>query len=133
VSSFFKKKIKEKKKDADKAVLDNSPITTEELEALLDEAAAAVPVVTETVETLVDLPVVAPVVKPIAPPAMHLAHNVYFDSIKRKFMLVTIQYDTTMQQVKIVSVDPFADDVSVATKKIVDKFALKLMRGTERV
>lgn len=132
MSKFFSKKIKEQKKEANKAVLDNSPLTQDELEKLLADAAGEVKEVVQEVKVIQEVtPVVAP--KAEAKVVTQIAHNVYFDSTKRKFMLVTIEYTTNMQTAKIVSVEPFADDVAVAIKKLADKFALKLMRHTEKV
>jgi len=130
VSKFFTKKIKDQKKEANKAVLENSPLSQEELEKLLADAAGEVKEVIQEVKVIQEV-AVAP--KAEAKVVTHLAYNVYFDSAKRKFMLVTIEYTTNMQQAKIVSVEPFADDLAVAIKKLADRFALKLMRHTEKV
>lgn len=130
MSNFFKNKIKNQTKNSKKEVLDNGPMSPEELNSLLEKAVEDVPVVASRADEVIEA---VPEKKEESKAAIHKAHNIYFDENKRKFMLVTIEYATDLSSVRLVSITPYADSNAVALKKLTDMMSLKLLRGEERV
>lgn len=126
MSNFFSKRAKEAKKNnkdkPDKKVLEI------EVDKLLE---AAIEVAEEKV--LDKEPEVVVESKVEVKKEMHKAHNTYYDSVLKKFMLVVIEYDVVTGYSKITEVKPIADSWAVALGKVNDILALKLARGEEKV
>ena len=110
-------------------VAEVSPITEEELNTLLADlneepaAEAAKPAVT-TVEKEE-----AKVEKKRLP----MAYNIFYDSSIKKYRQVTIEYDITTEYSKIVKVENIADSQPVALHKMNKLFALKIIKGEEKI
>lgn len=66
-------------------------------------------------------------------PVIQTGYNVFFDSGLKKYMLVYLEYSPGTISAQVVKMEPIADNMAVALKKLSDKIALKLMRHEEDV
>ena len=71
--------------------------------------------------------------KPITKAVVHQAHNVYYDSTKKKFVLITIEYNPHTNECRVVSKEDLADSQTTALYKLQNKFALKVIRAGESI
>lgn len=123
-SRFFgKKKEVEVKPKAE--TIDEEQSLNAMLSDAIDES--AVPEVQAKVEEPVNQPVKS------STPIVHKAYNTFLDKSLGKYMLATIEYDPVAKTAKVVSVDPFTDELTVALHKLQGLFALKVFRNEESV
>jgi hypothetical protein len=124
-SKYFGKRAKKNKEEK------RSDAPTEELLGLVakEESAEEIPAaLTEVVQEAIAEAEVAVTMSP------HYAQNIYYDTKRRKYILVTIMYYPDGDDfAKIVKTEDIADNMAVAMKKMNDKLALKLMRHEEDV
>lgn len=125
-STFFKKRAEKIK--ADKLPSENK--STDELLKTLETAEQE-----EAVQD--DKPKQKETVKQEVAPApskvIQTGYNVFFDSSLKKYMLVYLEYSPDAISAQVVKMEPIADNMAVALKKLSDKIALKLMRHEEDV
>lgn len=128
--SKFRGFIKKKPK-VEEATPISADISETELVGLLNSLNEPEVVEIEVASVEVVKPVVKVTVADIN--VKHKAYNVFFDSAKRKYMLVTIQYNPATKDSEVVSIEPLADSQPTAIFKLNNIFALKIARAEEKI
>lgn len=67
------------------------------------------------------------------PVKKHKAYNTYWDSSKKKFMLVTIEYDPKSFVTELLSIEPYADSQPTALFKLNNLNTMKIVKGEEKI
>lgn len=63
----------------------------------------------------------------------HKAHNLYYDSKLKMYMIVTVEYDPVTKATRFVSQTPEADDIRVGLYKLQGLFNLKVYKQEEQI
>lgn len=98
---------------------------TIEEEDLLVEALLAP--TSEVIEEKINLP------EPDTSPIWHRAHNLYYDSKTKMYMIVTVEYDPRTKATRFVSQTPEADDLRIGLYKLQGLFNMKVFKQEENL
>lgn len=110
-----------------KNIAESPAITEEEINNLL----ASINDTAAEISGIVDVPPQPKIVEEKIEQRLFTAIGVYYDTSRKKFMKISIDYNPVTEYTKVKSIEDLADSNAVATAKVAQIFSMKLIRDKE--